>query len=182
MEAIRPHLGICPQYNVLFDMLTVEEHLWFYGRLKGLPAAAVGPEQDCLLQDVRLAPKRHTQTRHLSGGMKRKLSVAIAFVGGSRVVILDEPTAGVDPASRRGIWDLLLKYREGRTLILSTHHLDEAELLGDRVAMVTHGRLCCCGSPLFLRRQLGSGYYLTLVKTPRGLDVRDWKVRVDAHP
>ncbi|XP_035141708.3 phospholipid-transporting ATPase ABCA7 isoform X4 [Callithrix jacchus] len=164
MAAIRPHLGVCPQYNVLFDMLTVGEHIWFYGRLKGLSAAAVGPEQDRLLQDVGLVPKRSVQTRHLSGGMQRKLSVAIAFVGGSQVVILDEPTAGVDPASRRGIWELLLKYREGRTLILSTHHLDEAELLGDRVAVVAGGRLCCCGSPLFLRRHLGSGYYLTLVK------------------
>uniref|UniRef100_A0A2K5S234 ATP binding cassette subfamily A member 7 n=1 Tax=Cebus imitator TaxID=2715852 RepID=A0A2K5S234_CEBIM len=164
MAAIRPHLGVCPQYNVLFDMLTVGEHIWFYGRMKGLSAAAVGPEQDRLLQDVGLVPKRSVQTRHLSGGMQRKLSVAIAFVGGSQVVILDEPTAGVDPASRRGIWELLLKYREGRTLILSTHHLDEAELLGDRVAVVAGGRLCCCGSPLFLRRHLGSGYYLTLVK------------------
>ncbi|XP_048197750.1 phospholipid-transporting ATPase ABCA7 isoform X2 [Perognathus longimembris pacificus] len=164
MAAIRPHLGICPQYNVLFDLLTVEEHVWFYGRLKGLSAAAVGPEQERLLQDVGLIPKRLTLTRHLSGGMQRKLSVAIAFVGGSQVVILDEPTAGVDPASRRNIWELLLKYREGRTLILSTHHLDEAELLGDRVAMVAGGRLCCCGSPHFLRRHLGSGYYLTLVK------------------
>ncbi|XP_077834795.1 phospholipid-transporting ATPase ABCA7 isoform X2 [Macaca mulatta] len=164
MTAIRPHLGICPQYNVLFDMLTVGEHIWFYGRLKGLSAAVVGPEQHRLLQDVGLVSKQSVQTRHLSGGMQRKLSVAIAFVGGSQVVFLDEPTAGVDPASRRGIWELLLKYREGRTLILSTHHLDEAELLGDRVAVVAGGRLCCCGSPLFLRRQLGSGYYLTLVK------------------
>ncbi|XP_034513255.1 phospholipid-transporting ATPase ABCA7 [Ailuropoda melanoleuca] len=169
MEAIRPHLGVCPQYNVLFDMLTVDEHIWFYGRLKGLSAAAGRPEQARLLQDVGLVPKRATQTRHLSGGMKRKLSVALAFVGGSRVVILDEPTAGVDPASRRSIWELLLKYREGRTLILSTHHLDEAELLGDRVAVVAGGRLCCCGSPLFLRRHLGSGYYLTLAKVPPSL-------------
>ncbi|XP_013360552.1 PREDICTED: ATP-binding cassette sub-family A member 7 isoform X2 [Chinchilla lanigera] len=183
MAAVRPHLGVCPQYNVLFDMLTVDEHVWFYGRLKGLSAAAVGPEQDRLLRDVGLIPKRSTQTRHLSGGMQRKLSVAIAFVGGSRVIILDEPTAGVDPASRRGIWELLLKYREGRTLILSTHHLDEAELLGDRVAMVAGGRLCCCGSPLFLRRHLGSGYYLTLVKSPPSLATReegdsDWKDRL----
>ncbi|XP_057564820.1 phospholipid-transporting ATPase ABCA7 isoform X4 [Hippopotamus amphibius kiboko] len=169
MAAIRPHLGVCPQYNVLFDMLTVDEHVWFYGRLKGLSAAAVGSEQKRLLQDVGLVPKRQAQARHLSGGMQRKLSVAIAFVGGSQVVILDEPTAGVDPASRRGIWELLLKYREGRTLILSTHHLDEAELLGDRVAVVAGGRLCCCGSPLFLRRHLGSGYYLTLVKGPQAL-------------
>ncbi|XP_065774517.1 phospholipid-transporting ATPase ABCA7 isoform X5 [Muntiacus reevesi] len=166
MAAIRPCLGVCPQYNILFDLLTVDEHVWFYGRLKGLSAAAMGPEQDRLLQDMGLIPKRHAQTHHLSGGMQRKLSVAIAFVGGSQVVILDEPTAGVDPTSRRGIWELLLKYREGRTLILSTHHLDEAELLGDRVAIVAGGRLCCCGSPLFLRRHLGSGYYLTLAKGP----------------
>ncbi|KAM8765599.1 phospholipid-transporting ATPase ABCA7 [Rhynchonycteris naso] len=169
MAAIRPHLGVCPQYNVLFDMLTVDEHIWFYGRLKGLSVAAVDSEQDSLLQDVGLVPKRCAQTRHLSGGMQRKLSVAIAFVGGSRVVILDEPTAGVDPASRRNIWELLLKYREGRTLILSTHHLDEAELLGDRVAVVAGGRLCCCGSLPFLRRHLGSGYYLILSKSPQSL-------------
>ncbi|XP_021059994.1 ATP-binding cassette sub-family A member 7 isoform X1 [Mus pahari] len=175
MAAIRPHLGICPQYNVLFDMLTVEEHVWFYGRLKGVSAAAMGPERERLIRDVGLTLKRDTQTRHLSGGMQRKLSVAIAFVGGSRVVIMDEPTAGVDPASRRGIWELLLKYREGRTLILSTHHLDEAELLGDRVAMVAGGSLCCCGSPLFLRRHLGCGYYLTLVKGSQSLVTHDTK-------
>ncbi|XP_012585142.1 PREDICTED: ATP-binding cassette sub-family A member 7 isoform X2 [Condylura cristata] len=170
MAAIRPHLGVCPQYNVLFDMLTVDEHVWFYGRLKGLSASAVRAEQDRLLQDVGLVPKRHAQARHLSGGMKRKLSVAIAFVGGSQVVILDEPTAGVDPTSRRSIWELLLKYRKGRTMILSTHHLDEAELLGDRVAVVAGGRLCCCGSMLFLRRHLGTGYYLTLAKRAPLLD------------
>ncbi|KAK7803894.1 hypothetical protein U0070_020111 [Myodes glareolus] len=175
MAAIRPNLGICPQYNVLFDMLTVEEHVWFYGRLRGVPATALRPEQERLIQDVGLTPKRDTQTRHLSGGMQRKLSVAIAFVGGSRVVILDEPTAGVDPTSRRGIWELLLKYREDRTLILSTHHLDEAELLGDRVAMVANGSLCCCGSPLFLRRHLGCGYYLTLVKNAPSLNTQDSK-------
>ncbi|XP_045398553.1 phospholipid-transporting ATPase ABCA7 isoform X3 [Lemur catta] len=185
MAAIRPHLGVCPQYNVLFDMLTVGEHVWFYGRLKGLSVAAVGLERDRLLQDVGLVPKQYVQTRHLSGGMQRKLSVAIAFVGGSHVVILDEPTAGVDPASRRSIWDLLLKYRKGRTLILSTHHLDEAELLGDRVAVVAGGRLCCCGSPLFLRHHLGSGYYLTLVKGPLPLtsgkgDI-DWEDTVHAR-
>ncbi|XP_043833751.1 phospholipid-transporting ATPase ABCA7 isoform X3 [Dromiciops gliroides] len=145
-------------------LLTVEEHIWFYGRLKGLSQAAVGQELPRLLQDVGLPHKRQEQTRHLSGGMQRKLSVAIAFVGGSRVVILDEPTAGVDPFSRRGIWELLLKYRQGRTVILSTHYMDEAELLGDRVAVIAAGQLRCCGSPLFLKSRLGTGYYLTLVK------------------
>uniref|UniRef100_A0A8C0YTU6 ABC transporter domain-containing protein n=1 Tax=Canis lupus familiaris TaxID=9615 RepID=A0A8C0YTU6_CANLF len=181
LAAVRPHLGVCPQYNVLFDLLTVDEHIWFYGRLKGLSAAAVRREQARLLQDVGLVPKRRAQTRHLSGGMQRKLSVAMAFVGGSRVVILDEPTAGVDPASRHSIWELLLKYREGRTLILSTHHLDEAEVLGDRVAVVAGGRVCCCGSPLFLRRHLGSGYYLTLAKA-RPSPAAGGEVRAEPTP
>uniref|UniRef100_A0A8C5D6G3 P-type phospholipid transporter n=1 Tax=Gouania willdenowi TaxID=441366 RepID=A0A8C5D6G3_GOUWI len=164
MDDIRRTLGVCPQHNVLFDILTVEEHVWFYGCLKGLSEEEVNNELDTLLEDVGLVHKRHEQTRNLSGGMQRKLSVAIAFVGGSKVVVLDEPTAGVDPYSRRGIWDLLLKYRKGRTIILSTHYMDEAELLGDRIAIISQGKLCCCGSPLFLKSKLGSGYYLTVVK------------------
>eukprot|EP00066_Takifugu_rubripes_P015800 XP_011605066.1 PREDICTED: ATP-binding cassette sub-family A member 1-like [Takifugu rubripes] len=96
--------------------------------------------------------------------MQRKLSVAIAFVGGSKIVILDEPTAGVDPYARRGIWELLLKYKQGRTIILSTHHMDEADILGDRIAIISHGKLRCCGSSLFLKKYFGRGYYLTLVR------------------
>ncbi|XP_075632749.1 phospholipid-transporting ATPase ABCA7 [Balearica regulorum gibbericeps] len=164
IDSIRKTMGTCPQHNVLFDILTVEEHIWFYGRLKGLSEERVKAEMEQLIQDTGLPHKRREQTRNLSGGMQRKLSVAIAFVGGSRVVILDEPTAGVDPYSRRSIWELLLKYRKGRTIILSTHYMDEAELLGDRTAIISQGRLCCCGSPLFLKARLGTGYHLTLVK------------------
>lgn len=93
--------------------LTVEEHIWFYGRLKGLSEQQVKGEIEHILQDTGLPHKRTSRTSALSGGMQRKLSVALAFVGGSKVVILDEPTAGVDPYARRGIWDLLLKYRQG---------------------------------------------------------------------
>uniref|UniRef100_UPI00398ECFE0 phospholipid-transporting ATPase ABCA1-like isoform X2 n=1 Tax=Pristiophorus japonicus TaxID=55135 RepID=UPI00398ECFE0 len=164
MDTIRKSLGICPQHNVLFDILTVEEHIWFYGRLKGLTEEEVNEEIKLMIDDVGLLHKSQEQTKNLSGGMQRKLSVAIAFVGGSKVVILDEPTAGVDPYSRRGIWELLLKYRKGRTIILSTHYMDEADLLGDRIAIISHGKLCCCGSSLFLKNHLGTGYYLTLVK------------------
>uniref|UniRef100_A0A8D3BI65 P-type phospholipid transporter n=1 Tax=Scophthalmus maximus TaxID=52904 RepID=A0A8D3BI65_SCOMX len=163
-DLIRRTLGVCPQHNVLFSYFVLEEHVWFYGCLKGLSEAEVRTELDTLLDNVGLLHKRHEQTKNLSGGMQRKLSVAIAFVGGSKVVVLDEPTAGVDPYSRRGIWDLLLKYRKDRTIILSTHYMDEAELLGDRIAIISQGKLCCCGSPLFLKSQLGSGYYLTVVK------------------
>ncbi|XP_054649053.1 phospholipid-transporting ATPase ABCA1-like [Dunckerocampus dactyliophorus] len=164
LSAIRQSLGVCPQHNVLFSMLTVEEHIWFYARLKGLSEEQVKGEIEQILLDTGLPHKRKSKTSTLSGGMQRKLSVALAFVGGSKVVILDEPTAGVDPYARRGIWDLLLKYRQGRTIILSTHHMDEADILGDRIAIISHGKLCCVGSSLFLKNQLGTGYYLTLVK------------------
>ncbi|KAK6493939.1 phospholipid-transporting ATPase ABCA1-like [Huso huso] len=164
LSTIRQNLGVCPQHNVLFDQLTVEEHIWFYARLKGLSEVEVKAEMEQIVVDVGLPNKRKAKTSQLSGGMQRKLSVALAFVGGSKVVILDEPTAGVDPYSRRGIWDLLLKYRHGRTIILSTHHMDEADILGDRIAIISHGKLCCVGSSLYLKNQLGTGYYLTLVK------------------
>ncbi|XP_063074491.1 phospholipid-transporting ATPase ABCA1a isoform X2 [Engraulis encrasicolus] len=164
LSTIRQNLGVCPQHNVLFSMLTVEEHIWFYARLKGLSEEKVKAEMEQIIMDVGLPHKRKSRTSQLSGGMQRKLSVALAFVGGSRVVILDEPTAGVDPYARRGIWDLLLKYRQGRTILLSTHHMDEADILGDRIAIISHGKLCCVGSSLFLKTQLGTGYYLTMVK------------------
>ncbi|XP_065067747.1 ATP-binding cassette sub-family A member 2-like [Rhopilema esculentum] len=164
MDKIRTSLGMCPQHNVLFESLTLEEHLWFYARLKGMSEAEVGPEMDRILEDLGLPEKRHSKVESLSGGMKRKLSVAMAFVGGSRTVILDEPTAGVDPYARRAIWDLLVKYKEGRTILLSTHFMDEADLLGDRIAIISCGKLRCCGSSLFLKNQFGDGYHLTLVK------------------
>ncbi|KAM5330692.1 ATP-binding cassette sub-family A member 2 isoform 2-T2 [Glossophaga mutica] len=166
MDEIRKNLGMCPQHNVLFDRLTVEEHLWFYSRLKSMDQAEIRKEMDKMIEDLELSNKRHSLVQTLSGGMKRKLSVAIAFVGGSRAIILDEPTAGVDPYARRAIWDLILKYKPGRTILLSTHHMDEADLLGDRIAIISHGKLKCCGSPLFLKGAYGDGYRLTLVKRP----------------
>ncbi|KAM4606531.1 retinal-specific phospholipid-transporting ATPase ABCA4-like [Polymixia lowei] len=164
MDIIRLSLGMCPQHNVLFQHMTVAEHILFYSLLKGRPIAQAEEEVENMLQDLGLPHKRHEEAQNLSGGMQRKLSVAMAFVGGAKVVILDEPTSGVDPYSRRSIWDLLLKYRAGRTVILSTHHMDEADLLSDRVAIISQGRLYCCGSPLFLKKCFGAGVYLTLVR------------------
>uniref|UniRef100_A0AAX7T7K5 P-type phospholipid transporter n=1 Tax=Astatotilapia calliptera TaxID=8154 RepID=A0AAX7T7K5_ASTCA len=163
MDTIRQSLGMCPQHNVLFHM-TVAEHILFYSLLKGRPIAEAEEEVENMLEDLGLPHKRDVLTQNLSGGMQRKLSVALAFVGGAKVVILDEPTSGVDPYSRRSIWDLLLKYRAGRTVIMSTHHMDEADLLSDRVAIISQGRLYCCGSPIFLKNCFGAGFYLTLVR------------------
>ncbi|XP_062377373.1 retinal-specific phospholipid-transporting ATPase ABCA4a [Sardina pilchardus] len=164
MDAIRQSLGMCPQHNILFNNMTVAEHILFYSLLKGRPLPEAQEEVENMLEDLGLPHKRDEEAQNLSGGMQRKLSVAMAFVGGAKVVFLDEPTSGVDPYSRRSIWDLLLKYRTGRTVILSTHHMDEADLLSDRVAIISQGRLHCYGSPLFLKKRFGAGFYLTLVR------------------
>ncbi|KAI2648890.1 Retinal-specific phospholipid-transporting ATPase ABCA4 [Labeo rohita] len=164
MDAIRKSLGMCPQHNIIFHHMTVAEHILFYSLLKGRPLPEAQLEVENMLEDLGLPHKRNEEAQNLSDGMQRKLSVAMAFVGGAKVVFLDEPTSGVDPYSRRSIWDLLLKYRAGRTVILSTHHMDEADLLSDRVAIISQGRLYCCGSPLFLKNCLGAGFYLTLVR------------------
>ncbi|XP_047128528.1 ATP-binding cassette sub-family A member 2 isoform X1 [Hydra vulgaris] len=156
-------LGWCPQNNVLFDKLTVEEHILFYGELKGLAKQKICSEAERFLTDVGLEKKRNELSCNLSGGMKRKLSIALAFIGKSKVIILDEPTSGVDPFARRGIWDLILKYKAGRTILLSTHYMDEADALGDRISILSNGKVKCSGSSLFLKQHFTKGYRLTIL-------------------
>jgi ATP-binding cassette subfamily A (ABC1) protein 1 len=104
----------------------------------------------------------HDYVSALSGGLRRRLEVAIAFVSGSKTVILDEPTSGVDPYNRMKIWDMILEFRNGRTILLTTHYLEEADVLSDRIAIIHQGKLQCCGSSLFLKNRFGSGYILTV--------------------
>ncbi|KAG3283619.1 ABCA4-like, partial [Ictidomys tridecemlineatus] len=169
LDAVRQSLGMCPQHNILFQHLTVAEHILFYAQLKGKSWEEAQLGMEAMLEDTGLHHKRNEEAQDLSGGMQRKLSVALAFVGDAKVVILDEPTSGVDPYSRRSIWDLLLKYRSGRTIIMSTHHMDEADLLGDRIAIISQGRLYCSGTPLFLKNCFGKGFYLTLVRKMKNI-------------
>lgn len=164
-DDIRKDLGVCPQYNVLFDLLTVREHLEFYGRLKGiLKRNHLADDVDGMLTAMGLEHRQNELAQNLSGGMRRRLCVAVAFVGGSRTIVLDEPTSGVDPVARRHIWNLIVRYKNQRTILLTTHHLDEADILSDRVAVLHEGKLLCCGSPLELKRRFGSGYHLTVSK------------------
>ncbi len=159
MQDIRHNIGVCPQHDVLFPDLTVKEHLDFFAALKCVPDAEA--EVDKQIQQVGLTEKRHVQSRNLSGGQKRKLSVAIALLGDSKVIFLDEPTSGMDPHSRRFTWNLLQNNREGRVIILTTHFMDEADLLGDRVAIMADGKLKCSGTSLFLKEKYGIGYTLS---------------------
>ncbi|XP_021364515.1 ATP-binding cassette sub-family A member 1-like isoform X2 [Mizuhopecten yessoensis] len=164
-------IGICSQHNTLFHYMTVEEHMKFYGSVKSsMSSKDLKYEREQLLRQVDMWHVRNVRVSELSGGMQRRLCVALAFVGGSEVVILDEPTSGVDPNGRHSIWNLILHRKSGCTILLSTHHLDEADMIGDRIAVMDNGRLMCVGSPLFLKQQLGSGYHLKLTK----LDECNW--------
>ncbi|XP_052897147.1 phospholipid-transporting ATPase ABCA3-like [Anopheles moucheti] len=167
IEGVRSSLGLCPQHNVLFDEMTVDEHLKFFSRLKGVPVQSVGEEIDRYLKLLELVDKRDAQSHTLSGGMKRKLAVGMALCGGSKVVLLDEPTSGMDPSARRALWNLLQKEKQHRTMLLSTHFMDEADVLGDRIAIMAEGKLKAVGSPFFLKKSFGVGYRLICVKDAR---------------
>lgn len=164
MALIRRSLGLCPQHDVLFDNLNVREHLLFYTQLKGYPREKIPDEVDRILRILNLEDKRNARSKTLSGGMKRKLSIGIALIGDSKVVMLDEPTSGMDPSARRATRDLLQGEKRGRTILLTTHFMDEADLLGDRIAIMASGELQCCGSPLFLKNKYGAGYHMVIVK------------------
>ena len=103
--------------------------------------------------------------------MKRKLSVGIALIGSPPVVMLDEPTSGMDPSARRQTWDVLLKYKTNKTMLLTTHFMDEADILGNRIAIMVNGAVKCCGSSLFLKSKYGAGYHMVIVKRDSAVDV-----------
>ncbi|ETN23728.1 hypothetical protein PPTG_20697 [Phytophthora nicotianae INRA-310] len=167
---LRQIMGICPQHDVLFNELTVEEHLLLFGTMKHIPFTSLKEEVGRMIREVGLVEKRKVAARNLSGGQKRKLSVALAFMGDSKLVFLDEPTSGMDPYSRRFTWNLLQRNRDDRVIVLTTHFMDEADILGDRIAIMADGQLCCAGSSLFLKNRYGAGYNLTMIKAP-GCDV-----------
>ena len=124
-------------------------------------------EIDSLIQDSGLNIDQRKRAYALSGGNKRKLSVCIALCGNSKFVLLDEPTAGMDLGARRNLWDMLKSYKKDRIIILTTHYMDEADVLGDRIGIMCKGTLQCIGSSLFLKNRFGVGYKITFVKKRR---------------
>lgn len=165
IESVRQSLGFCPQHNILFDELTVREHIIFFSWLKGVRKDNLNSEVEKYTKILQLEDKIDTQSCKLSGGMKRKLSVGSAFCGGTKVVLCDEPSSGMDPSARRQMWDLLQSEKQGRTVLLTTHFMDEADVLGDRIAIMGAGEVKCYGTSFFLKKKFGSGYILTCVKT-----------------
>ncbi|XP_022700727.1 ATP-binding cassette sub-family A member 17-like [Varroa jacobsoni] len=160
----RKSIGVCPQHNVLFDDLTVAEHLAFFAKLKDAKADVVKQETEELLLKLNLMHKCGSLSKDLSAEMRRKLCLANALIGGSEILILDEPTTGMDSESRRAVWEILQSERRSRTIVMTTHFMEEADILGDRIVFVAKGRLLACGSPMFLKRKFETGYNLRLGK------------------
>jgi ABC-type multidrug transport system ATPase subunit len=165
MPGVREDIGFCPQHDVLYPSLTVHEHLSMFASLKGIPDAEVEAVVMSKIADVGLTEKVNYQSGGLSGGQKRKLSLAMALIGDCKAIFLDEPTSGMDPYSRRSTWNMLQAARAGRVMVLTTHFMDEADILGDRIGIMAKGQLRCCGSSLFLKAQYGGGYNLAFAKT-----------------
>ncbi|KAL6751513.1 hypothetical protein V8C86DRAFT_2775895 [Haematococcus lacustris] len=163
INKIRSLMGVCPQFDVLWPELTGREHLMLYGRIKGVNGwAAVKGEAQTLLDKVKLDYAADQRSGAYSGGMKRRLSVAIALLGDPKVVYLDEPTTGMDPISRRYVWDIIQEAKVGRAIVLTTHSMEEADILSDRIAIMALGRLRCIGSSIRLKQRFGSGYELAV--------------------
>jgi lipooligosaccharide transport system ATP-binding protein len=152
--AIRSRLGVCPQEDTLDNELNVFDNLYIYGRYFGIAKREVRERADELLEFVQLTEKRTAKVEDLSGGMKRRLTIARSLINRPDILLLDEPTTGLDPQARHVLWDRLFRLKQqGVTLVITTHYLDEAEQLCDRLVVMDRGVIAAEGSPLDLIRE-----------------------------
>jgi len=152
-------IGICPQELVLWVFLTCKESLMLIGEMYEVPRDELKLRVEKLLDDLFLQDKANTVVNQLSGGMKRRLNLAMAVVHQPEIVVLDEPSEGLDPQSRRVLWNYIrhLRDEEGKTVILTTHLMDEADRLSDRIAIIDHGKLLRLDTPSNLKKEIGEG-------------------------
>ncbi|CAG8488674.1 7286_t:CDS:10 [Ambispora leptoticha] len=170
MNLIRSSMGICPQHDLLYADLTCEEHITLFAGIKGIK---VNVEE--LLAKVGLEKARNFPSSKLSGGMKRRLSVIIASIGDPKILILDEPTTGMDPLNRRQVWSFLSEYKKNRIILLTTHSMEEADLLGDRIGIMANGKLRAIGSSTHLKNKYGIGYRIQIQTDSENVEsVQQW--------
>ena len=153
---VKPLIGWAPQEDSFYGKLTVEENLNYFGSLYGMGSSKIKARIDELLSLMGLENKRHALSESLSGGMKKRLNIGVALIHSPRVLFLDEPTVGVDPISRNGLWKVIEKIKEqGVTIIYTTHYMAEVERLCDRVAIVQSGKLITIDTPANLKKKYG---------------------------
>ena len=147
-RSIRQRIGVVPQEDNLDLELTVAENLYIYGRYHDMRKSEINPRIDELLEFAQLSERRDSEVEPLSGGMKRRLTIARALINNPDLIILDEPTTGLDPQARHLLWDRLYRLKQrGATLIITTHYMDEAEQLCDRLVVMDQGKIAAEGSP-----------------------------------
>jgi lipooligosaccharide transport system ATP-binding protein len=151
---IRARLGVVPQEDTLDLELTVRDNLWIYGRYFGIPRATVRERTERLLEFVQLTDRADARVEAMSGGMKRRLTIARSLINEPELLLLDEPTTGLDPQARHVVWERLFRLKQqGVTLVLTTHYMDEAEQLCDRLVVMDRGRIAAEGTPRSLIEQ-----------------------------
>lgn len=163
---LKQMLGICPQDNIAYESLTVEENLSIFCSFKDVNYEFQREELIAKVKNLDFLDCFNKTVSQLSGGQKRKLSILLALLGDASVIMLDEPTSGLDVEARRKIWTVIKETKQDKIILMTTHYMDEAEALGDRIAIMANGEIRCCGSSLFLKKQFKTGYHLTMVKTP----------------
>ncbi|XP_069511178.1 ATP-binding cassette sub-family A member 9-like [Ambystoma mexicanum] len=155
-------VGFCPQFDVKFDTLTVMENLRLFAKVRGIPCKEVEREVQSILSSLDITNIQDTRAANLSGGQRRKLTLGIALLRDPQILLLDEPTAGLDPCSRHHVWALLKERKDDRVTLFSTQFMDEADILADRKAVLSRGSLKCVGTSMFLKRKWGIGYHLRM--------------------
>lgn len=159
---IKSWIGLCPQDIVIWEQLTCYEQLNFMGKCYGLSSQAVAVRSESLLDTLGLSSKKHKLAKTLSGGMQRRLNIALALVHDPKLIILDEPQAGLDPQSRILVRDFIRRLAKQKTVLLTTHDMDEADRLSDRVAIIDHGKILMTDTPKNLKIQSGMGDILQI--------------------
>ncbi|KAJ0240334.1 ABC transporter A family member 7 [Hirschfeldia incana] len=164
MDRVYTSMGVCPQHDLLWETLTGREHLLFYGRLKNLKGFELKQAVEESLKSVNLfhGGVADKPAGKYSGGMKRRLSVAVSLIGNPKVVYMDEPSTGLDPASRKNLWTVIKRAKQNTAIILTTHSMEEAEFLCDRLGIFVDGSLQCIGNPKELKGRYGGSYVFTM--------------------
>lgn len=163
MGEIRKNLGVCPQFDLLFPDLSAKEHIELWCGIKGITHSEMLTVMTDRLKQMKLWNVRDQLSSQFSGGMKRRLSVILSTIGDPKCVFLDEPTTGMDPVNKRHVWSFLESFKKGRVIILTTHSMEEADILADRISIMSKGQLKAIGKSIRLKNKFGTGYRISLI-------------------
>ncbi len=168
-KEVKKLIGIVPQEYSFYNKLTIYENLKYFASLYGMKTKDIKQKADELLSLLLLTEKKNSLMNSLSGGMKRRVNIAIALMHSPKVVFMDEPTVGIDPVSRAALWDVIKKIKSMKiTILITTHYMEEAERLCDRIAIVNHGKLITIGTPAQLKKKYGNTLEDVFVKLVKG--------------